>query len=218
VCGAIPDPSWTAAPPTANQLVKEQLVTYRTRHVGGPHPGWGQTPGWSPLVDDGPASLQAARSVGRWLWPTLAVAGFGAVASFVLRYDDPAPGLSQRGLGTIALAALVVVLLTIRRSAGPGPLARALAEYAVVALLAVLVATTGVDVDQTPAGDKQASAVPDHRPALVKVIDGARDWLGAWRQWADQESDRRSQAAPTTLDPSHLPTLLPAVPLTWRTL
>jgi hypothetical protein len=148
----------------------------------------------------------------------MAVAGFGAVASFVLRYDDPAPGLSQRGLCTIALAALVVILLTIRRTAGPGPLARALAEYAVVFLLAVLVATTGVDVDQTPPGDKQASAVPDHRPALLKVIDGARDWLGAWRQWADQESDRRSQAAPTTPDHSQVTTLPPAVASTWRTL
>ena len=193
-------------------------MTYRTRHTGGPHPGWGQTPGWSPLLDDGPAPLQAARSVGRWLWPTLAVAGFGAVASFVLRYDDPAPGVSQRGLCTIALAALVVTLLTIHRRYGPGSLARALAEYAVVFLLAVLVATTGVDLDQAPTGDNQASAVPDHRPAVVRVIDGARDWLGAWRQWADQESDRRSRAAPTALDHSHLPTLPPAVPSTWRTL
>jgi hypothetical protein len=193
-------------------------VTYRTRHLGGAHPGWGQTPGWGPLVDDGPAPLQAARSAGRWLWPTLAVAGFGAVASFVIRYDDPAPGLSQRGLLTVALAALVVVLLTIRRTGGPGPLARALAEYAVVFLLAVLVATTGVDVDQAPTGGNQASAVPDRRPAVVKVIDGARDWLGAWRQWADQESDRRSRAAPPTLDHRHLPTLPPAVPATWRIL
>jgi hypothetical protein len=203
-------------PPTT--LVKEQLVTYRTRHLGGPLPGWGQTPGWSPLLDDGPAPLHAARSVGRWLWPTLAVAGFGAVASFVLRYDDPAPGLSQRGLGTIALAALVVVLLTIRRAGGPGPLARALAEYAVVALLAVLVATTGVDLDQAPTGDNQAHAVPDQRPALVKVIDGARDWLGAWRHWADQESDRRNRAAPTTLDHRLVTPLPPAVLSTWRTL
>jgi hypothetical protein len=192
-------------------------VTYRTRHPGGaPPPGWGHTPGWSPLLDDGPAPLQAARSVGRWLWPTLAVAGFLAVTSFVLRFDDPAPGLTQRGLFTIALAALVVVLLTIRRAAGPGPLVRALAEYAVVALLAVLVATTGVDVDQAPTRGKQASAAPDRRPALVKVIDGARDWLDAWRRWADQESDRRNRAASTTLGPGHAPT--PSLPSTWRLL
>jgi hypothetical protein len=170
--------------------VKEQLVNPRIRS-GQPTTGW-ETPGWAPLVDHGPLPLQTARSFSRWLWPTLAVAGFLAMASFVLRYDDPAPGLSQRGLLTVALAALVVVLLTIRRTAGPGPLARALAEYAVVFVLAVLVATTGVDVDQAPTGGNQASAVPDQRPALVKVIDGARDWLGAWRRWADQESDRRS--------------------------
>ena len=73
----------------------------------------------------------------RWWWPTLAVAGFLAVIVYVTDHD---PGLSQRGLLTIALAAVVVVLLTIHRSAGPGLLARAVAEYTVVALLAALLA------------------------------------------------------------------------------
>ena len=41
---------------------------------------WGQpptawdTPGWASLVDQGPHPLRTARSVGRWLWFTLAVA------------------------------------------------------------------------------------------------------------------------------------------------
>ena len=166
--------------------------------IGWGQPGWGpphQT-GWAPLVDPSPLPLQTARSVGRWLWPMVAVTGFLAVTGFVLGHDDPAPGLSRRGLLTIALAAVVVVLLTIRRTAGPGPLARALVEYVVVFVLAVLVATTGVT-----ASTKQASAA-DQRPALVKVIDGFWDWLGEWRHWAHAESDRRDQTAPTTPDRS----------------
>jgi hypothetical protein len=173
-----------------------------------PRIGWGQPPGWgpphqtgwAPLVDPGPASLHAARSVGRWLWPTLAVGGFLALTGFVLGHDDPAPGLSQRGLLTIALAAAVVVLLTIRRAAGPGPLTRALVEYAVVFLLAVLVATTGIPVDQPTAASRQANAAADQRPALIKVIDGFRDWLTEWRDWAHKETDRRARAESTALD------------------
>ena len=101
---------------------------------GQPPTGWPQPhlPGWAPLMDPGPFPLQAARSVGRWLWPTLAVSGFLAVVGFVLRPRHPAPGLSSRGLLTVALAAAVVVLLTLHRRYGPRPLARALAEYAVV--------------------------------------------------------------------------------------
>ena len=73
----------------------------------------------------------------------------------------------------------MVILLTIRRTAGPGPLTRALFEYTVVFLLAVLVATTGVPLDHptTANGGPQASAAHDQRPALVKTIDGFRDWL-----------------------------------------
>jgi hypothetical protein len=161
------------------------------------------TPGWAPLVDHGPLPLQTARSVGRWLWPTLAITGFLVVTGFVFGHDDPTPGLSLRGLVTIALTAAVVVLLTVRRTAGPGPLARALFEYAVVFLLAVLVATTGIALDQAPTGGKQASAVPDQRPALVKTIDGFRDWLSQWRDWARKETDRRGQSSSAILpDPT----------------
>jgi hypothetical protein len=124
------------------------------------------------------------------------------VTGFVLGHDDPTPGLSLRGLCTIALAAVMVILLTVRRTGGPGPLARALFEYAVVFLLAVLVATTGIPIDQAPAAGKSASNLRDQRPALVKTIDGFGDWLSQWRDWARSERDRRDQAAPTTLDRS----------------
>ena len=176
---------------------------------------WGQaptawdTPGWAPLVDHGPLPLQTARSVGHWLWFTLAVSSFLLVTAFTLTHDDPTPGLSLRGLLTIALAAAVVVLLTIRRAAGPGPLTRAVFEYAVVFLLAVLVATTGIPLDHptTAGGGPQASATVDQRPALVKTIDSFRDWLSEWRTWAHTESNRRVHSPPaTTPTPALSPT------------
>ena len=111
--------------------------SHRTRHASavpgwGPAPGWDQPlPGWNPLLDHGPLPRRAAGSVARWWWPTLAIAGFLAVAVYVTGHD---PGPSQRGLLTIALAALVVVLLTIHRTTGPRRLARAAAEYTAVAL------------------------------------------------------------------------------------
>ena len=170
---------------------------YRTRRIGGaPSPGWSLPPTWGQPLDD-PLPLRAG-PVGRWVWPTVAVGGFLLVTGFALAHDDPQPGLSLRGLLTIALAAAVVVLLTIRRTGGSGPLTRALFEYAVVFLLAVLVATTGVDIDQAPPGGKQASAATDQRPALVKSIDGFRDWLGEWRTWARKETDRRPQSSSAT--------------------
>jgi hypothetical protein len=180
--------------------------------------GWSQPPGWSPphqtgwtpLVDHGPLPLQTARSVGRWLWPTLAVTGFLVVTGFVLGHDDPTPGLSLRGLLTIALAALVVVLLTIRRTAGFGPLTRALFEYTVVFVLATLVATTGIPLDHptSTSGGPQASDAHDQRPALVKTIDSFRDWLGEWRTWAHTESNRRAQSSSAVIAPA--PALSPA--------
>jgi len=149
------------------------------------------------VVDPGPHPFQTVRSVGRWLWFTATVIGFLVLTGFVVAHDDPAPGLSTRSVLTVALAAAVVVLLTIRRIAGPGPLTRALFEYTVVFLLAVLVATTGIPVDQTPAaGSQQTSTARDQRPALVKTLDGLRDWLGEWRTWARTEHDRRPTPHP----------------------
>ena len=169
----------------------------------GPAPGWGQPlPGWSPLIDHHPLPLRAANSVARWWWPILTLAGFGAITGFVLGHDHPSPGLSTRGLLTIALAAIVVVLLSIHRAAGPRPLTRALAEYSVVALLTLLLATTGLHVDQPTPGASRASVAPDHRPALARTLEGFRDWLAGWWQWADREYDRRTQPPSTTAEPT----------------
>ena len=197
---------------------------HRTRHTSGasgwgPAPGWDQPlPGWTPLLDHGPLPLRAAGSVARWWWPTLAVASFLAIAVYVTGHD---PGLSQRGLLTIALAALVVVLLSIHRSAGPSRLARAAAEYTAVALLAALLALTTAG-NQPPttraakgkakqAATARAEASQDH-PGVIRVaagviravakairaVTGAARWVAdLWRQ-ADQQTDRPSRSSPTT--------------------
>jgi hypothetical protein len=77
----------------------------------------------------------------------------------MVAHDDPTPGLSARGLLTIALAATVVILLTLRRGAGPGPLARTLGEYTVVFLLAVLLAppASAPPPSHPPAASRPAS-------------------------------------------------------------
>jgi hypothetical protein len=190
--------------------VKEQLMNPRIGW-GQPPPGWGQPqlPGWAPLVDPGPLPLRAASSIARWWWPTAAVSGFLAVAAYVLGHDDPAPGLSHRGLVTIALAAVMLVLLTIQRRYGPRSLARAVTEYAVVALLATLLAAAGgAAVDPQPTdhptrAEAQAQAGGgDDQPAVLQAgaklvravtgaargVAGAVRWLvDLWRR-ADQEA------------------------------
>jgi hypothetical protein len=198
--------------------------SYRTRHAStvpgwGPAPGWDQPlPGWTPLLDHGPLPLRAAGSVARWWWPTLAIASFLTVAVYVTGHD---PGLSQRGLLSIALAALVVVLLTIHRTAGPGRLARAAAEYTAVALLAALLTLTaaGAQPPVTPAakGDAthpataRAEASQD-RPRVLRVaagairavtkairaVTGAVGWLiDLWHQ-ADATTDHPNRSSTTT--------------------
>jgi hypothetical protein len=197
---------------------------HRTRNPSeipgwGSAPGWGQPlPGWSPLIDHGPLPLRMAGSVARWWWPTLALAGFGTVVGIVFGHDDPTtPGLSTRGLATIALAALVVVLLTIHRTAGPGALARAAAEYTVVALVAGLLATGGAVVDQQPTDPTKPSkpnhanaqaAAGDDQPAMLRAVTtvlragaavvrgliGAVRWLVDLWHRADQQATTPSQA------------------------
>lgn len=205
-------------------------------------PGWGQAPdwgqpfpGWSPLVDPNPLPFQAARSLSRWWWPTVAVAGFLAVVTLVLGREDRAAGLSGRGLLTVALAAAVVVLLTIHRRSGPRPLARALVEYATVALLAALLAGSAASgVDQRTANRAAGGTAKASTPAradastdqpvviqavtkvlragaaLVRAVTGAAGWLvDLWRQ-ADQQSRPKGEATAAA------PFSPPPASWTWR--
>ena len=211
---------------------------HRTRHPSqalgwGPAPGWGQPlPGWNPLVDHGPLPLRMAGSLARCWWPTLALAGFGIVTGFVVGHDHPGPGPSTRGLLTVALAAMVVVLLALHRRNGPGPLSRAVAEYTVVALLAGLLATVGAVVDEQPANhakpnqaksDAQAAAGDDQPAVLravttvlrasakvVRAVTGAVRWLiDLWHQADQQTTKGEAMAAPP-------PSPSPPAPSIWR--
>jgi hypothetical protein len=185
-----------------------------------PRTGWGQpppdwhAPGWAPLMDPGPRPLHAARSLGRWWWPTLTISGFLAVVVQVLDHDRSAPGLSYRGLLTVAVAATVVALLTIHRRYGPRWLARAVAEYATVALLAALLVAPAGTVEHRPAdhaasGQTRAEAAANQdQPAviravtkvlgagakLVRAVTGAVRWLiELWRR-ADQQAAAKGAA------------------------
>ena len=200
---------------------------------GQPPTGWPQPPlpGWAPIMDPGPFPLQAARTVGRWLWPILAVSGFLAVTGFVLGHDDPAPGLSQRGLLTVALAAAVVALLTLHRRYGPRRLARAVAEYVTVALLAALLAAPSIAVDQQPANQADSgqaraqTAAGEDQPVVLRAVTkvaragakvirgvtGAIRWLiDLWHR-ADQQATAKSNAMAA---PAPSPT--PPALSTWR--
>jgi hypothetical protein len=221
--------------------------TSRIRHPDplpgwGPAPGWGQPfPGWSPLVDHGPLPLRAASAVARWWWPILALAGFSAVVGLVLGHDHPTAGLSTRGLVTITLAALVVVLLTLHRAAGPGPLTRAVAEYTVVAVLAgLLVADVSAGVNQ-PSTSGIPAAKAEARPAApakanleagqdqpgvlrvavgvaravtktIKAVTGAAGWLvDLWRRAGQQAARRPSRSSSTTTSEGEAMPRSPAV-------
>jgi hypothetical protein len=176
---------------------------------------WGQAPGWD-LPE--PLPLRAIGTLGRWLWPISAIVGFLAMVGYMLAYDDPRPGLSDRGWLALVLAVAVLVVLTVRRAAGPGPLARTLAEYALVGLLAVLLATAGSG--QPPAkraehetGRRQSTQRPadrhqpaeqadagaaDRRPGIVRVVTGVGDWLAGLWHTAGEQANRRTPPTSTT--------------------
>jgi hypothetical protein len=187
-----------------------------------PRIGWAQPhlPGWAPLVDHGPPPLRAASSVARWWWPVAAVSGFLAVVACVFGHDDPTPGLSHRGLVTVALTAVVMGLLTIHRRYGSGSLARAVTEYAVVALLATLLAAGGgTAIDQQPTDrptrvEAQAQAAAgDDQPAVLqagatvvrgvtgaaRAVVAAVRWLAdLWRQADPKATTPKGEAMATS--------------------
>jgi hypothetical protein len=160
----------------------------------GPAPGWiQQFPGWDTLPDAGSLPFRAARSLARWWWPISAIVGFLLLVGYVLGHDAPGAGLSNRGWLTVVLAAVVVATLSVRRSRGIGraPLARAVAEYAVVALLAMLLATAGT-------GPRAAQAPEDAAGAQRSIEQPAQRRQPAGpdrRQPADRNRDQAAERA-----------------------
>jgi hypothetical protein len=155
---------------------------------------------WAPW--DAPTEpLLPPRGRGRRLWVLLMGAGFLTVLSWVLTHDTtPGPALSLRSWLTLALAALVVVLLSSYRAAGLRLLLRAVAEYTTVAALAVLLATASAGREAHPAhhpskAKAKATATGDLCPSLAQALaSGICDRLDqAW----EQAKRNAGQQAPT---------------------
>jgi hypothetical protein len=149
-------------------------------------------PGWGPLVE--PRHRHAA-AVLRWWWPAAVTAGFLVLVAVVGGRDDPAPGLSLRGLATLTLAAVALTILTIRRRFGPWALARALAEYAVLVLLVGLLTTpTGAvpSAEPAPASSTRPPTVKQEAASLppgISHIVGAGRWLAELWDRAEAMTD-----------------------------
>ena len=141
------------------------------------------------------------RSRGRW-WLLVAGVLLVGVASWVLTHDRaPGAGLSLRSWLTLGLAALVVVLLNSYRAGGVRLLVRAIAEYAVVAALAALLATSTTDAGAGAGRHGSAAAPVDQRPAAVRRVSDAYQFVvGLWHQ-AQRQTDSDRHPGPTTTRP-----------------
>src|SRR6266511_2639431 len=148
-------------------------------------PGWGEP--------------TRARRPARRPWLLILAAAFLVVAAFVTGQL-----VSTRGWLMVALAWLLVVALTGHRDAGLGHLLRMLAEYAAVAVLAVLLVTgTGIAKPTLPrsGGRTTAGAAGQLCPDAVQGVAGdACDFLAkVWRA-AKQARERAASAPPTTTE------------------
>jgi hypothetical protein len=163
-------------------------------------------PGWGPIT--APQAYPRARLAGlvRWAWPITAIGGFLALVGYAMGHDDPTrSGLSDPGLLTVALAVVVVLVLTVRRAAGPRALLRTLTEYTVVGLL--VLSPAGLDAGpaakpepraraRPPAAAPAREQAPDQarekdRPLLIQAVEAPGnviDWISdLWRR-ADQQA------------------------------
>ncbi len=160
---------------------------------------------WAPQWGAPTEPLLPPHGRGRWRWVLVAGGAFLCVVSWVLTHDTaPGIGLSLRSWLTLALAALVVVLLSAYRAAGLRLLLRAVAEYTVVAVLAVLLATTTTTTGRGPQPARQpskakANAAAELCPTLVQAFAGGicdrldQAWQQAKRTADQQAPTRRSR-------------------------
>jgi hypothetical protein len=159
--------------------------------------------GWAPLQE--PSRRLSVGELGRWLWPATLLAAFAAVTAYVAE-TSPGPGISTRGLVTLALAVIVLAVLTVRRRWGPLAVLRTLAEYAAVATLAGLLVLAAPPAEQSaterrPAATEQAATLP---PVIRQAagawnrLAGAASWVAElWRR-ADTQADHRTPPPSTT--------------------
>jgi hypothetical protein len=154
-------------------------------------------PGWTPLSE---ATPRSGAVLGRWLWPSTVLAAFAALAAYVFA-TSPGPGISTPGLVTLALAVIVLTVLTLRRRWGPLAVLRTLAEYAVVAALAgLLVVAAGPSLtpaDRSARDRRQATEQSSTLPPVVRQAVGAVVWVAELWHQADREN-RQRQSPPTT--------------------
>jgi hypothetical protein len=131
----------------------------------------------------------------RWLWLVPLVVGFLTVFGWVASHD-PGKGLalSNRGWLTIAAAAVLIVLISIHRNDGLGHLARIVAEYAVVAVLCVLLATTTAAAGGQHAQGTTAKAQAGPGAGCPPVLQ-VRAWLTClWHQASEaSKADQQAQ-------------------------
>ena len=124
--------------------------------------------GWPP-----PPLAEVRARWARWTCLAAAVLSVLALVAFVIDHDDPHPGLSDRAWLTLGLAALLLVLLSVHHYAGGARrLLRALVEYALVALLAVLLTITALPApNRAPANQPAANHAPAQPPAASQPAD-----------------------------------------------
>jgi len=170
-----------------------------------------------------PPSLMQVRA--RWLsglWLLALGVGFVVLVAAVVGHDDPSPGLSDRSWLTLVLAAALIGLLLVHQRAGVVPLLRALAEYSVVVLLVVLLATgpgafaPAAKPSAHPAGragahataraGQRAASAGKHAAHGCPPVRQVFAWVGClWRQaqQAHQPTPKSGHARPAPL--SHRP-------------
>jgi glucose dehydrogenase len=151
-----------------------------------------------PLAPPAPAVPARAPARTLWLLSLLALtAGVLAVLGWTVAHD-PGPGLalSPRGLLTVGLAVLLAVLLVTHGLDSPGRLVRAVAEYAAVALLTVLLLTATSHAGAAP----HAAARPPRTTArTVDLGQGCPAFKQRPVQWLTCAWDNAKRASsPTT--------------------